>query len=159
MELYEKGEEQGRQYVQGMRPTPVEPEFTFDYFCGLIDDPPDAKKRSAKALLTQDQVIPGLGNAIAQDILFRARLHPRHPVADLDAEQRRALYDAIGATTRQVIEAGGRYDEYDLYGNPGGYVRLMDKNALARPCPECGGQVHKIQYLGGACYVCPDCQM
>ena len=49
MELYEKGEEEERQYVVGMRPTPVEPEFTFDYFCGLIDEPPEGKKRSAKA--------------------------------------------------------------------------------------------------------------
>ncbi|MFN2291683.1 MAG: endonuclease VIII, partial [Anaerolineae bacterium] len=159
MELYEKGRERERQYVKGMRPTPIEPEFTFDYFCGLIDDPPDGKKRSAKALLTQDQVIPGLGNAIAQDILFRARLHPKHPLPDLDSEQRRSLYDEILATTDQVIEAGGRYDEYDLYGNPGGYTRLMDKNALGRPCPGCGGEVKKIQYLGGACYFCPDCQV
>jgi formamidopyrimidine-DNA glycosylase len=159
MELYEKGRERERQYVNGMRPTPIEPEFTFDYFCGLIDDPPDGKKRSAKALLTQDQVIPGLGNAIAQDILFRARLHPKHPLPDLDSEQRRSLYDEILATTDQVIEAGGRYDEYDLYGNPGGYTRLMDKNALGRPCPGCGGEVKKIQYLGGACYFCPDCQV
>jgi len=158
MELYEKGEEQKRQYVKDMRPTPIEPRFTLDYFCSLIDDPPGGKKRSAKALLTQDQVIPGLGNGIAQDILFRARLHPRHPVADLDAEQRRTLYDAIVDTTQAVIDAGGRYDEYDLYGRPGGYVRLMDKNALRRPCPACGGQLKKIQYLGGACYFCPECQ-
>ena len=53
------------------------------------------KKRSAKALLTQDQIIPGLGNAIAQDILFRARLHPRHPIADLSQTRGEALYDAI----------------------------------------------------------------
>jgi formamidopyrimidine-DNA glycosylase len=158
LELYEKGEEQNRQYVKGMRTTPVEPGFTFDYFCGLIDDPPDGKRRSAKALLTQDQVIPGLGNAIAQDILFRARLHPRHPVADLDTEQRRALYQAILSTTQKAMEAGGRYDESDLHGKPGGYVRLMDKNAVGRPCQACGGDVIKIQYLGGACYFCPDCQ-
>ena len=58
----------------------------------------------------------------------------------------------------EVIDKGGRYDEYDLYGNRGGYVRLMDKNAVGRPCPECGGDVQKIQYLGGACYLCPSCQ-
>ena len=53
---------------------------------------------------------------------------------------------------------GGRYDEFDLYGNRGGYVRIMDKNATGRPCPACGGEVAKVQYLGGACYLCPDCQ-
>jgi formamidopyrimidine-DNA glycosylase len=158
MELYEQGEEQNREYVKGMRTTPLEPQFTFDYFSGLIDDLVEGKKRSAKALLTQDQLIPGLGNAIAQDILFRARLHPRHPIADLSRGQRQALYGAIVDTVREVIDQGGRYDEFDLYGNRGGYLRIMDKNALGRPCPECGGEVEKIQYLGGSCYVCANCQ-
>jgi formamidopyrimidine-DNA glycosylase len=103
-------------------------------------------------------MIPGLGNAIAQDILFRARLHPRHPIANLDPVERRALYDAIVTTVTDVIDGGGRYDEFDLYGNRGGYVRLLDKNAVGRPCPECGGQIEKMQYLGGACYLCPSCQ-
>ena len=158
MELHEEGAEQDRQYVKGMRPTPVEPEFSFGYFDALIDDLATKKRRSAKALLTQDQLIPGLGNAIAQDILFRARLGPKHPIDDLDTDQRRALYDAIVGTVAEVIEQGGRYDEFDLYGRRGGYVRLMDKNAVGRPCPACGGIVEKIQYLGGACYFCPACQ-
>jgi formamidopyrimidine-DNA glycosylase len=141
-----------------MRTTPVDPEFTLETFSALLDELAEGQKRSAKALLTQDQIIPGLGNAIAQDILFRARLHPRHPVADLSAGQRRALYQAIVGTVGEVINKGGRYDEVDLYNRPGGYVRLMDKNAVGRPCPECGGQVEKMQYLGGTCYFCPHCQ-
>jgi formamidopyrimidine-DNA glycosylase len=90
--------------------------------------------------------------------MFRARLHPRHSIEELDTGQRRALYDAIANTVVEVIDKGGRYDEYDLYGNPGGYVRLMDKNAVGRPCPGCDGVVEKMQYLGGACYVCSSCQ-
>ena len=158
MELYEKGEEQKRQYITGMKTTPIEPEFTFPYFSTLLDDLTNGKKRSAKALLTQDQIIPGLGNAIAQDILFRAHLHPRHPIADLDTDQRHTLYSAIVDTVGEVTQMGGRYDEYDLYNNPGGYIRKMDKNAVGRPCPECGAEIEKIQYLGGACYFCPNCQ-
>jgi formamidopyrimidine-DNA glycosylase len=157
-ELYEQGQEQNRQYVKDMRTTPIEPGFSYDYFSTLIDQAAAEQKRSVKGLLTQDQIIPGLGNAIAQDIMFRARLHPRHSIEELDPVQRRALYDAIVNTVAEVIEKGGRYDEYDLYGNRGGYVRLMDKNAVGRPCPGCGGQVEKMQYLGGACYVCPSCQ-
>lgn len=158
MELYEKGEEQKREYIKDMQPVPLEPEFTLDYFSALIDTLATGEKRSAKGLLTQDQLIPGLGNAIAQDILFKARLHPKHPIADLSASQRRALYDAILSTVQEVADKGGRYDEYDLYGYPGGYVRLMDRVAVGRPCPGCGGKVEKIQYLGGACYFCPNCQ-
>ncbi|NDJ75623.1 MAG: endonuclease VIII, partial [Chloroflexi bacterium] len=77
---------------------------------------------------------------------------------ELDFGQRRALFDAIINTVQAVIAQAGRYDEYDLYGERGGYVRQMDKNAVGRPCPECGGEVEKIQYLGGACYLCANCQ-
>jgi formamidopyrimidine-DNA glycosylase len=159
MELYEAGAEQDRQYVRGMGATPIDPEFTLDYFSTLVDSLATRKKLSAKGLLTQEQLIPGLGNAIAQDILFRARLDPRHPIADLDTGQRRALYEAAVNTVAEVIAQGGRYDEFDLYGNPGGYVRLMDKNAVGRPCPACGSAVIRMQYLGGTCYFCPACQV
>jgi formamidopyrimidine-DNA glycosylase len=158
MELYESGQEQERQYVQGMKPTPVEAEFSFEYFSALIDSILEGKKQSVKGLLTQDQSIPGLGNAIAQDILFRAGLHPKHPIADLDPSRRRKLYGAILQTVHEVIDKGGRYDEYDLHNAPGGYVRLMDRKAVGQPCPECGCPIEKIKYLGGACYVCPGCQ-
>ena len=157
MELYEAGREQDRQYVKGMRVTPAEPEFTLDYFASLIAA--DGQARSAKSLLTQEQLIPGLGNAIAQDILFLARLHPRHPVDELTKAQQRKLYSAVVKTVQSAIKKGGRYDEVDLFGQPGGYVRLMDQAATRRPCPQCGGHVEKMAYLGGACYFCPECQV
>jgi formamidopyrimidine-DNA glycosylase len=159
MELYTAGAELERQYIKDMRPTPVDPAFTNDYFSGLIDALVPAAKRSLKSLLTQEQLIPGLGNAIAQDILFLARLHPRRPLADLTPGQRRDLYTAVVDTVREVSAKGGRYDEIDLFGKAGGYVRLMDGQAAGKPCPECGRVVEKINYLGGACYFCPRCQI
>ncbi|HET6442983.1 MAG TPA: DNA-formamidopyrimidine glycosylase family protein [candidate division Zixibacteria bacterium] len=159
MELYVEGEELERDYIKGMRTTPVETGFTYEYFDGLIEEFGSEKKRSAKSLLTQEQIIPGLGNAIAQDILYQAKLHPKHPIGDLDDGQRQRLYAAIVGTVQEAIEKGGRYDEYDLFGSKGGYVRIMDKNATGKLCIRCGGVVEKIQYLGGACYLCPTCQL
>lgn len=159
MELYEAGQELERQYIKGMRPTPVDPEFTFDYFTALIDELQLGGKRNVKSLLTQDQLIPGLGNAIAQDIMFKAHLHPRRSLADLTPRQCRDLYMAIKDTVREVIRKGGRNDETDLFGKPGGYIRLMDSHAAGKPCPECGRMVEKKLYLGEACYFCPNCQV
>ena len=159
MELYVKGQEHDREYIKDMRVTPVDPEFTLGYFEDLITELSGGKKRSAKSLLTQDQLIPGLGNAITQDILFKARLHPRYSIQEFSDKQVSVLYDAIISTIEEIIEKGGRYDEYDLFNRRGGYIRIMDKNALERPCPGCGGDVQKIQYLGGACYLCPVCQV
>ena len=159
MELFEAGKEQERQYIKGMRITPVDKAFTYKYFSGLIDELLQGPKRSTKSLLTQDQLIPGLGNAIAQDILFQAHLLPRRSLSELSPGQRRDFYNAIVDTVREVIKQGGRNDETDLFGKPGGYVRLMDSTAAGKPCPECGTKIQKIQYLGGACYFCPKCQV
>jgi formamidopyrimidine-DNA glycosylase len=158
MELFAAGRELERQYIKDMRPTPVDPQFTRSYFSNLIDQLNLAGKRSVKSLLTQEQLIPGLGNAIAQDILFTAHLHPRHPMADLSPQQRDVLFSAILDTVRSVTEAGGRNDETDLFGKPGSYQRIMDSRAAGKPCPRCGTGVVKLQYLGGACYCCPGCQ-
>lgn len=159
MELYEAGKEQERQYIKDMRVTPVEKAFTFNYFSDLFDELLEGQKRSTKSLLTQDQLIPGLGNAIAQDILFRARLLPRRALSELSVGQRRDLYDSIVDIVHEIINKGGRNDETDLFGKPGGYVRLMDSKGVGKPCPECGTKIQKIQYLGGACYFCPKCQV
>ena len=90
--------------------------------------------------------------------MFRGRVHPKHDVADLTLNQRIALYDAILNTVHEVIAQGGRYDETDLYSQPGQYVRLMDKNTVDHPCPECGRSIQKMSYLGGTCYFCTHCQ-
>jgi len=156
MGLFDRGRELEIKYIKDMRLLPTEPGFTFEYFSHLVDS--TAEKRSVKGLLTQEQLIPGLGNAIAQDIMFRARLHPKRPTSGLPQKERRALYDAIISTVRSAIAKGGRSDERDLFDQPGAYIRVMDKDAVRRPCPECGGKVEKTQYLGGACYFCPSCQ-
>src|SRR5512136_2575322 len=150
MELYDAGMEKERKYIKDMRMTPADPNFTFEYFSALIDELLQGEKRSVKSLLTQDQLIPGLGNAIAQDIMFNARLHPRHALKDLSTGQRRDLHAAITDTLQEVITGGGRNDESDLFGQPGNYARLMDSAAAGKPCPECGRTVEKMQYLGGA---------
>ena len=158
MELYEKGQELKRKYICDMRPTPVDREFTISYFHSLIDECIQGEKRSVKGLLTQDQLIPGLGNSIAQDIMFKARLHPKHPIDLLTSIERKRLHKAVTDTVAEVTRLGGRNDEYNLFGQPGGYARLLDKNVVGKKCPECNAKIEKMQYLGGTCYYCPTCQ-
>ena len=141
-----------------MRPTPLDPAFDAAYFRALTEEARRAGKRSVKGLLTQDQLIPGLGNSIAQDIMFRAGLHPRRSLDTLGEAQVDTLYHAITQTVQEVIAAGGRYDEHDLHDAPGGYVRIMDAGPPEGRVRPCGTPVAKISYLGGACYFCPSCQ-
>ena len=102
--------------------------------------------------------ILGIGNGYLQDILFRAKLHPKRRAIDLAEWERRALYEAIRKTLKQAVDLGGRDTERDLYNRRGGYTRILHAKAKGRPCPECGTLIEKIQYLGGASYFCPSCQ-
>ncbi len=158
MELLKRGEELKRKYIEGMKPTPLDKQFTLDYFYDLIDHGLPGGTTTAKGLLTQNQLIPGLGNSIAQDILFSAQMSPKRPLKDLQQKERKILYNAVKKVVQEVVAQQGRYDEVDLFNQPGGYRRKMDKNSVGKPCPRCGGTVEKIQYLGGACYYCPQCQ-
>jgi formamidopyrimidine-DNA glycosylase len=142
---------------------PLHPDFTLERFDAMLDRYPEKTSKGVKGFLVATgysipDPINGLGNAIVQDILFQARLNPRRKIPDLTAEERHRLYQAVQMTVAKAIELGGRYDEFDLYGNPGGYARLMDSKAVDTPCPNCGAFIQKISYLGGACYLCPECQ-
>ena len=95
---------------------------------------------------------------IAGLILFRAHLSPKRKVRSLDAGDRAALYHAMRDTLEEAIDLGGRDTERTLFGEPGGYIPVLDKRAKGLPCPNCGTLIEKIQYLGGSCYVCPTCQ-
>jgi formamidopyrimidine-DNA glycosylase len=53
---------------------------------------------------------------------------------------------------------GGRDTELDLFGNPGGYITVLSKNTVDKPCPRCAAIIRKESYLGGAIYFCPGCQ-
>ena len=117
------------------------------------------EKKSIKYFMISKSGISGIGNSYLQDILFKAKIHPKRMVADIDDGECRDLYDAITGTMKEAIELRGRYDERDLYNNPGGYRRILDSKAKGNPCPECGTPIEKIQYLGGASYFCPVCQI
>jgi formamidopyrimidine-DNA glycosylase len=158
VELYKQGEELNRKYVKNMAPDPLNPAFTFSYFQSLIESLLPKGKRSVKSLLTQDQLVPGIGNSILQDILFHAKLHPKYPIQKLNPTQIKILYDTIQTVINQGISQGGRSDETMLYGQPGQYRRILDSQSVGKPCPVCGETIEKSSYLGGACYFCPSCQ-
>ena len=159
MQLFKKGGEKEQKHIKDMRPTPAEEGFTSGYFTGLIDECVKAGARSVKGLLTQDQLVPGVGSSIAQDIMFTAKLHPKRELADLGARERRALFSAVRSVIARAAAQGGRSDEVDLFGKPGGYSRIMSSAAAGTPCPVCGTKIEKMQYLGGACCFCPGCQI
>lgn len=145
-------------YYQGAlsKPAPLDERFDAVCFDRLVAG---AKPNlSVKAFLATEQRIPGLGNGVLQDILFKARIHPKRKLATLGDRELENLYVVIKSVLREMTAAGGRDTEKDLFGNCGGYRVLLSKNTWREPCPVCGGALVKEAYLGGAVYYCPHCQ-
>ena len=142
---------------------PLSKQFTFLNFNSMLDEYPEKTSKGIKGFLVATGYvtpnhIAGLGNAIVQDILFNAKISPKRKILDITINERKILFNAINETIEEAIKLGGRYDEVDLFGNNGGYIRLMDNKTKDTPCINCQTNIQKISYLGGACYICPQCQ-
>ena len=138
---------------------PLSAGFTLECFDRLLEEYPEKTKKGVKGFLVTSKHINGIGNGYLQDILFRAKIHPSRKIPTLSSNERRMLYAAIQDTMAEAIKLGGREDERDLFDQPGGYKRLMSNQTAGQPCPNCGTSIQKISYLGGACYICPTCQV
>jgi formamidopyrimidine-DNA glycosylase len=137
---------------------PLSESFTPDCFEQLLEEYPEKTKKGIKGFLVTSKHINGIGNGYLQDILFRAKIHPSRKIPTLSQDDRQRLYAAIQETMEQAIQLGGREEERNLYNQAGGYKRLMGAGTVGEACPNCATPIVKINYLGGACYLCPSCQ-
>ena len=158
-QLYNQSEVIANPHLTNTRVSPISDAFTYEYFQRLFDDLKEEDPRSAKFFIISKPGIWGVGNGYSQDILFRAKIHPRRRVIELTEYEKSALYKAIKETLIQAVDLNGRDDEKDLYGNFGKYKRILDSRTNGTPCPECGTPIEKISFLGGASYFCPKCQV
>lgn len=138
------------------KPSPLSDDFTYEYFKGLYNGL--KKKMSVKAFLATEQRIPGLGNGVLQDILWNAGLDSRYDMKKMEETDFKVLYESIKSTISKMCSDGGRNTEKDLFGKSCGYVTKLSKNNLGEPCPNCGSEIYKTNYMGGAIYFCCNCQ-
>jgi formamidopyrimidine-DNA glycosylase len=141
-----------------VKPSPLEDAFNKAYWDRLLQS---AKPElSMKALLATEQRIPGLGNGVLHDILFKARLHPKRKLATLSDDDKERLFSSVKSTLKEMRDGGGRDTEKDLFNQWGGYQTVLSANSWKRSsfCQICSGNLVKEAYLGGAIYYCPSCQ-
>jgi formamidopyrimidine-DNA glycosylase len=156
--LLEKSELPKQSYAKVGLP-PLSEGFTPERFNQLLDEYPEKTKKGIKGFLVTSKYVNGIGNSYLQDILYKAKIHPTRKISTLSTDERLRLYTAVQSTMAEAIKLGGREDERDLFDHPGRYHRLMSNQTVGQPCPDCGTLIQKISYLGGACYVCPTCQV
>jgi formamidopyrimidine-DNA glycosylase len=140
------------------KPSPLSDEFNESYFYKLISSQ-DVQKLSVKAFLASEQRIPGFGNGVLHDVLWKAKIHPKRKISTLNDENKEVLYSMVKAVLSEMTKLGGRDTEKDLYGNKGEYKTIMNKNNVGSSCISCGGIIRKENYLGGSIYYCDNCQL
>jgi len=152
------GESENKYYKIALdRPSPLSTQFDHSYFHNILSDS-SVQKMSIKALLATEQRIPGLGNGVLQDILFKAKIHPKKKTSALFGNEKEDLFISIKETLAEMVFKGGRDTEKDIFGCSGGYVTFLSKKSADKPCRVCGGVIIKENYLGGSIYYCKDCQ-
>jgi formamidopyrimidine-DNA glycosylase len=136
--------------------SPIDEGFTQERFSKLLSGNNKALK---SVLVGKDAVVVGLSNSAFQDIIYRARLHPKRKASELNVAERQALYDAIEFVLRERLRLNGKNQFMDLYGNSGGYTPAMGPNMKQHNCPACGIAIAKLSVGGGTVFFCPNCQV
>ncbi len=132
-----------------------EKQFTLDRFSKQLAE----KHVNIKQVLVgKDAVIVGLSNSAFQDVLFRAKIHPKRKASDLRKDEMHALYNAIEELIAGRLRLGGKKEFLDLHGKQGGYQAVMGPNMKEKDCQICRTPVEVLSLGGGQVYFCPKCQ-
>jgi formamidopyrimidine-DNA glycosylase len=114
-----------------------------------------------KPLLMHQQVIAGIGNIYANEILFRAGLHPNREMSRLRGGTIIRLYDTMQTVLREAISCGGSSVK-DFFAPDGTEGRYKQRHLVygkeGQLCPNrCGRVIRRLQSERSSFY-CPVCQ-
>jgi formamidopyrimidine-DNA glycosylase len=100
-----------------------------------------------KARLLDQKAISGVGNLLADEILWRARLSPRRATGELSEEELDLLRRHVRAAVRSAIRLGGAHTGTLIaHRRPGGV------------CPRCRTALERATIGGRTTFWCPTCQ-
>jgi formamidopyrimidine-DNA glycosylase len=109
------------------------------------------RRGGVKAALMDQTFMAGIGNIMADEILWQAKIHPRAAIESLDERERRSLYRVM----RRVLERAAEDDDY--------MVRRRSWLSRVRgipgaTCPRCHTPLARTVAGGRTTYFCPRCQ-
>lgn len=113
-----------------------------------------------KSLMLNQNVIFGIGNYLASEILYKAKINPFKPSSSLKSPEFKALAKAIVDIMLKAKKAGG-FSFAGGYILPDGTYGNYYEKALVylKPlCKICGNKINKKPLDGRITYFCPVCQ-
>lgn len=107
-------------------------------------------RRTVKTALVDQELIAGLGNLLADEILWRARIHPRRQCVHIGPRELGRLHTAMGAVLRQAVKNGRVLPRKNwLTGH---------RDDQPGTCPRCGTPLDHGRVGGRGTTWCPHCQ-
>ena len=100
-----------------------------------------------KARLLDQGAISGVGNLLADEALWQARLDPRRRTGDLNPDELDRLRREVRASVRSAIRKGGAHT--------GRFIAARQNSGA---CPRCGSPLERARIGGRTTYWCPECQ-
>lgn len=70
------------------------------------------RKKAIKGVLLDQSLFAGIGNWLADEILFQARLSPHHLANNLTATQIKVLHKSVLSVVKTAVAANADYDQF-----------------------------------------------
>jgi len=121
---------------------PLDPAFTLLRVRQILQ----GRRGALKPLLLRQDLIAGIGNIYADEILFQARLRPTRSAASLRPAEWTRLHRTIRTVLRKAVDGLARY------GRPVGV--LMRARIRGGRCPRCGRPLRVVRVGGRTTYYC-----
>jgi formamidopyrimidine-DNA glycosylase len=109
------------------------------------------RRGGVKALLMDQRFVAGVGNLVADEVLWQARLHPRRTVESLYDDERMRLHRTMHAVLKEMVA------RFDYVPRKRGWLNHVRSNPGAA-CPRCGTPLSRATVAGRTTYFCPSCQ-
>ncbi len=115
-----------------------------------------SRRGQLKGVLTDQEVLAGIGNAYSDEIIHRARLSP---FAITDRLSDAQLADLYAATQEELSDAVSRsvgQHAASLKGEKRSGMAVHARTGL--PCPVCGETIREVSFADSSLQYCPRCQ-
>ncbi|MCL2020897.1 MAG: bifunctional DNA-formamidopyrimidine glycosylase/DNA-(apurinic or apyrimidinic site) lyase [Betaproteobacteria bacterium] len=136
---------------------PLSPEFTPEWLIRLVA----GRKTPIKSIIMDARFLVGVGNIYAAESLYQAGISPFREAGKIGEDKLAALADAIVATLRESIAAGGSSLRDYVHSDGGAGSFQLQCAVYGReglPCLRCGTEICRAPLAGRASFYCPDCQ-
>jgi formamidopyrimidine-DNA glycosylase len=115
-----------------------------------------SRRGQVKGVLTDQEVLAGVGNAYSDEILHVAKLSPFALTNRLTEEQMTTLYEATRQVETDAVARSVGQRAAELKGEKRAGLRVHARTGL--PCPVCGDTVREVSFADKSLQYCPTCQ-